>query len=202
MFKWLCFGLAVVFVTAILVMVNDIRVQVHRSAQVVLAAERSITDNLPVIVEKTRTTADTISGSLPEVVERVQTATEVMAELAEDIRQLKELAGLSHNPRDKNLIAYADDVLKTIEATGGVIGVHNNIRAGLKNTKPVKDWVSGARKEALFLTLLVSTKKDMARRLAKTKLGFNWYIQPPGKSPKPLLDWLKANHPETKQLDW
>src|SRR3954453_1820235 len=101
MFKWLCFGLAVVFVIAILLMVNDIRLTVHRSARVVLDAEKSITDNLPVIVEKSRLTADTISGSLPEVVEKVQTAAEVMAELAEDIRQLKELAGLTQNPRDK-----------------------------------------------------------------------------------------------------
>ena len=35
------------------------------------------------------------------------------AELATDIRQLKTLAGASDNPRDKNLIAYTDDVLKT-----------------------------------------------------------------------------------------
>lgn len=202
MFKWACFGLGVLFVVASLAILNDIRLQVRASARPIAEVGEVIENNLPPLVETTRKNAELIAENLPEVVDRTRSAAEVLGELAEDIRQLKELAGLTQNPRDKNLIAYADGALSAIEAAGGVIGVSKNVGSGIKNTVPVKEWISGARKEALFLTLLVRSKKEMANRLAKTKLGFHWWIQPPGKEPMRLIEWLRANHPETGQLDW
>jgi hypothetical protein len=40
----------------------------------------------------------------------------------------------------------------------------------------------------------------MLTRLAKTKFGSPWYIELPGKEPQTLLDWLKENHPESREL--
>jgi hypothetical protein len=202
MFKWLCFGLGVIFVVVSLWMLNDIRLTVRGTASNIDSAREMVNESLPPIVAKTRESADVIAANLPEVVGRTRTTTEVLAELATDIRQLKNLAGASENPRDKNLIAYTDDVLKTIEKAGGVIGVSKNIGRGLKNTVPVKEWVTGARKEALILTLIVRSKKEMVSRLATTNLGFNWWIEPPNRNPERLLDWLKHNHPDTRDLDW
>jgi hypothetical protein len=36
--------------------------------------------------------------------------------------------------------------------------------------------------------------------LARTRLGFAWYIQLPGQEPLRLLDWLRDTYPETKEL--
>ncbi|MFQ3593680.1 MAG: hypothetical protein SNJ82_10935 [Gemmataceae bacterium] len=202
MLKWAYFGLTSLFVIATLVMLNDMRLQVRASARPLAQVGELLEANLPSLVETTRQNADLIADHLPEVVERTRSAAEVLGELAEDIRQLKELAGLTQNPRDKNLIAYADSVLNCIESAGGVIGVSKNVGGGIKNTAPVKEWISSARKEALFLTLLVRSKKEMATRLTRTKLGFHWWIQPPGQGPMRLIEWLRAHHPETGQLDW
>jgi hypothetical protein len=202
MFKWYCLGLGALFVVGALWMLNDIRLQVRATTQPIGEVAEIVRENMPPLVETTRQNADIIAESLPEVVDRTHTAAEELGELAEDIRQLKELAGLTQNPRDKNLVAYADSLLARIEETGGVVGVSKNLGPGLKNTAPVKEWVNGARKEALFLTLLVRSKKEMATRLARTKLGFHWWIQEPNKEPVRLIEWLREQHPETKQLDW
>jgi hypothetical protein len=199
-------------------MLNDIRLQVRRSAELVQEAAGHINDglptlvarsrqtaevvatNLPEVVEKVKRTTDTVAESLPEVVDRVDRTTEVVAELAEDIRQLKELAGITSGKRDENLVAYANSLLKKIETSGGTIGVKKLTSRGLKNTQPAAEWAAGARKEAVILAILVKSKKEMLTRLGKTKLGLNWYMEMPGKDPVPLIEWLRENHAETKAL--
>jgi hypothetical protein len=218
MFKWACLGVAVVFLGVVGWMINDIRLQVRQSAAVIDTAGDSINEALPDIVKKSRLAGDTLAKNLPEVVERTRTTTETvaktlpelarnasraaeeLAELAEDIRQLKELAGVTTRDRDKSLIAYGNSLLRAVESSGGQIGVKKSLGKGLKNPQDAREWAVGARKEALFLSLLVKSKKEMLTRLAKTKLGFYWYIQLPGKEPVRLLDWLKENHPESKEL--
>jgi hypothetical protein len=204
MFKWACLAAGSVFLAALLWMVNDIRLQLGRSAGVVTEAGVTINENLPQVVERTRRTAEVVADHLPGVLDRAQVSAEVLAELAEDIRQLKELAGAGKE-RDRNLISYTDSLLRAIEQTGGKVGVSKTLslsRSSIKDARPVSEWVADARKEALFWMLLVSTKKDMAQKLARTKLGFPWMIEVPGSKPEPLLDWLKEHHPETKGLAW
>jgi hypothetical protein len=224
MFKWLCLGVGSLFLAATLWMVNDIRLNVARSATVVADTGGTINEKLPAIVASSRKAAELINdklpsivassgkaaelidGSLPDLVKNAGAATEVLAGLAEDIKQLKDLAGAGKE-RDKNLIAYTNSLLSAIEKTGGKIGMSKAFsvkRGSLKNTRPVAEWVADARREALFLMLLVSTKKDMAVRLSRTKIvGFDWWIEatPGGPSVK-LLEWMKENHPETKALSW
>src|SRR5262245_39744372 len=98
MFKWTALGVVVVFLGAVLWMIQDIRLQVRRSGQVVEKAGGIVNDELPVIVRRSKDTSEVISKNLPEVVERVRDAgdtlpqvvervdrtTEVVAELAED----------------------------------------------------------------------------------------------------------------------
>src|SRR5262249_49336432 len=152
----------------------------------------TINENLPAIVDKTKKTTDTLAEHLPEIVEKTRATTETLAELAEDIRQLKELAGVTSSVRDKNLVAYATSVLDTIEASGGSIGVKKTLGKGLKSPVPAKEWVVGARKEALFLTVLASSKKDFVTRLTRNKFHFPWYIQLADTEPVTLADWLKV----------
>src|SRR6516162_10894292 len=165
MFKWTCLAVAVVFLAVLGWLVNDFRLEIRRSGQMVQAAGQTINEHLPAIVDKTKRSTDTLAEHLPEIVEKTRATTETLAELAEDIRQLKELAGVTTSVRDKNLVAYATSVLDAIEVSGGTIGVKKTLGKGLKSPVPAKEWVVGARKEALFLTVLASSKKDFVTRL-------------------------------------
>jgi hypothetical protein len=214
MFKWICLGVAILFLGAVGWMINDIRLQVRRSAVVVDRIGTVVRDDLPNIIDSSKKTSVVVSTNLPEVVEKVRDAsdtlptvvervdrtTEVVGELAEDLRQLKELAGLTHAAKDKSVVAYAESVLKAIESSGGEIGMRKNVGSGLKNTRPAADWVREERREAVFLAVLGKSKKEMLNAIVKNKLGFAWYIQLPGQKSVKLLDWLKENHAETKGL--
>jgi hypothetical protein len=200
MFKWACLAVACVFLGLLAWLANDLRLEVHQSAQIVRDTGATINESLPAIVDKTRKSTDTLAEHLPEIVEKTRTTTETLAELAEDIRQLKELAGVSTPARDKNLIAYATSVLDFIDASGGTIGLKKTLGSGLKSPVPAREWAVGARKEALLLTVLSNSKKEFLTRLTRNKFRFPWYIQFGEKEPVTLLDWLKTNHPATKEL--
>jgi hypothetical protein len=200
MFKWTCLAVAVVFLALFAWLLNDVRVLIRDSSQIVHTTGQTVNQHLPTIVDKTRKTTDTLADHLPEIVEKTRTSTETLAGLAEDIRQLKELAGVSNTARDKSLVAYADSVLDAIDSSGGTIGVTKTFGKGLKSTLPAKEWVVAARKEALFLTAVTTSKKELMTRLSVTKFGFAWYIQFGEQEPVPLADWLKARHPATKEL--
>jgi hypothetical protein len=200
MFKWVCLTVVVIFLAAAGWMINDVRLEVRRSTQVLQTTGQTVNEQLPAVVEKVQISADVISEKLPEIVERIGKSTETLAELSEDIRQLKELAGVSNAARDKTLVAYADSVLDTIDSANGTIGLKKTFGSGLKNSVPAKEWVVGARKEALYLTVVARSKKELVTRLAENKFGSSWYIQIGGKDPVALFDWLKANHPATSEL--
>ncbi|MDB5392122.1 MAG: hypothetical protein JWM11_7768 [Planctomycetaceae bacterium] len=201
MFKWICLVTAIIFLGAVGWMINDVRQEIRRSIQEVHETGLTINEQLPPVVDKIRNSADVISESLPEVVERIKKSTETLAELAEDIRQLKELVGVSNTARDKSLVAYADSVLDTIDASKGSIGLKKTFGgSGLKNVLPAREWVVGARKEALFLTVVAKSKQELLTRLVENKFGSHWYIQLENQNPVDLIDWLKANHVATGEL--
>jgi len=182
-FKWACLAVAIGFFSLLTWMVNDVRLHVRQSGEMV------------------QTTGETINEQLPEIVDKVHTTTDTLAELAGDIRQLKELAGVTSSARDQNLVAYANSVVGLIEQSGGIIGLKKKLGGkGLKNESPAKEWAAGARKEAVLLTILARSKKELVARLAKNKFGSSWYIRIGDGEPVELLEWLKDNHPDTKAL--
>src|SRR5215213_620157 len=172
------------FLSVVVWMLNDIRMETRRSVQTFQATGQTVNEHLPEIVEKSRATTETV------------------AELAADVRQLKELAGMSGAARDQNLVAYADGVLDAVEQSGGTIGLKKLLGgSGLKDTLPAREWVAGARKEAVLLTVVAHSRRELATRLGKNKFGSPWYIQVGSAEPVPLLDWLRANHlPSTDVL--
>jgi hypothetical protein len=201
MFKWICLGVAVVFLSLFAWILYDVRVLIHETSEIVKSSGKTINEQLPTIVEKTRKTTDTLADHLPQIVEKTQKSTETLAELAEDIRQLKELAGVSNTVRDKSLLPFADGILDAIDASGGMIGVKKTFGSGLKSTQTAKEWVVGARKEALFLTAVARSRKELLTRLSENKFGSSWYIQIKDAEPVTLAEWLKAHHPAAKELE-
>jgi hypothetical protein len=166
-------------------MVNDVRLHVRESGEMV------------------QTTGETVNEHLPNILERVHTTTDTLAELAEDIRQLKQLAGLSSKARDENLVGYAESVLALIEKSGGTMGKKKFYGRGLKDERPAREWAAGERKLTVGLTAVAGSKKDLVMRLTRSwaGLGSPWYIRVGNQQPEPLLEWLKANHPATRE-EW
>jgi hypothetical protein len=182
-FKWTCLGVAAAFLGFIGWVAYDIRTQLRDSAETVRTAGRTVNDHLPAVVEKTQAT------------------TETLADLAADVRQLKELAGATGGVRDQNLVAYAEGALRQVEASGGTVGLKKVLGgSGLKSELPAQEWAAGARKEAVFLVAVARSRKELATRLATNKFGSPWYIRVGDQEPVPLLDWLREHHPPSRDL--
>lgn len=199
-FRWICLLVAVVFLSAILWMVNDIRLQVRHSVQTVQTAGATINQELPSIVEKSKKTTDVVAEHLPEIVDKTRLTTETLAELSQDIRQLKELAGVSATTRDQGLVKYADGILDAIEQSGGTVGLKKTFGGGLKSELPAKEWVVGGRKEALVLTVLAKSKAEFLERITHSKFGSAWYLQIGDQEPVQMKAWLLERHPASSEL--
>src|SRR5262249_26332860 len=108
MFKWICLAVAVVFLSVLAWMLNDMRLELQRSSELLRTTAKTINEHLPAIVDKTRKTTDSLAEHLPEIVQKLRTTTSTVAELTEDIRQMRELVGLAGGrKRDDGLMAYA-----------------------------------------------------------------------------------------------
>ena len=175
MTKWFYPALAVLVAAALLLMLNDLRIQARRSTETINA-------KLPEILDKTRRTADTL------------------AVLSEDIKKLRALAGATDGVRDPALVDYATAVLNQIEATDAVIGLMPKlIGSELKETQPAREWVVDARKEAVLLVFRAGSRDELLDRLCKNKFGSDWYIQPKGGQPVTLAEWVRKNVPAAKE---
>ncbi len=167
MFKWTCLALAVVTILGLGLVIIDLRAEVkHISA--------------------------TVNANLGEIMVNTRETTETLAILADDIKQLRDLAGATTGtPRDRTLVAYADRLLDLIESTDAVIGLDKKVFGeGLKDTSLAKEWAIDARKEALWLTFRVTSREEFVERLCKNKFGSDWYIQESDADPIPLIEWL------------
>jgi hypothetical protein len=193
MFKWSCFALAVVALLGFAWMLNDVRMEIKRTNQ-------QVNERLPEIIARVDQTTATVNQHLPRIVNRAETTAETFAEISEDLKQLKELAGLVNSPRDKNLVSYATSILQLIEAQDAVIGTRKLTGKGLSSPVPAREWAAGARKESLFLTAVVRSRGEYLNRLCTSLLRRTWYIQFDDQDPVPLKEWLKANHPDSKDL--
>ncbi|MGC1273834.1 MAG: hypothetical protein WBC44_09020 [Planctomycetaceae bacterium] len=157
-------------------MLNDLRLELKRSAA-------TVNRNLPVILDNTRKT------------------TETLAEVSSDIKDLRNLAGVQETPRDETLVVYADTLLDLIEAQQNTtIGTEKLVGQSLSDPLPARDWVAGARKEAVWLTFRAKSKRELLDRLTESKFGSPWKIQTGDAEPIALRDWLVENHPVTAEV--
>lgn len=153
-------------------------------------------------------TSVTVNEHLPPVLHNIKTISDVVAKLTEDVKNLRNLAGLGGAAaaattagRDGSLVAYADSLLDFLETQKGAkIGHEKLVGGGLKDLEPIEDWIRGARKEALLVTFLVKSKKDILERLCKNKFGFKFHIVPPTGDPMLLMDFAKKHHPDSASL--
>ena len=177
MFKWTCLAAALIVSAVMLWMVNDVRFHIRTSVD-------TVTRDLPMILDKTRDSAETMSM------------------LSEDIKQLRELVVGDQTSRDENIVAYETEILKLIENSGGKIGTKKLIGTGLSDPVPAREWVARERKLALWDQARSSSKADLLHRIGRsTVMNRVWYIDTGEKSPKTLVDWVKANHAPSHDLE-
>ncbi|MBI5367499.1 MAG: hypothetical protein HZA54_10720 [Planctomycetes bacterium] len=141
-------------------------------------------------------TTETVNQNLPRILEHTQKTTQVLANLSEDVRALRDLAGLADGAggavRDPSLVRYADDVLDRIEASGAQIGLAKKVfGSGLKDLLPAAEWVRGARKEALWLAFRATSREELLRGIGQNMYGSKWFIQAAGKEPVELETWVR-----------
>ena len=164
--RWLTLGVALIAIVLFALLLNDLRLEFKRTAV-------AVNQNLPEILDKTRKSADTLAA------------------LSEDIKQLRDLAGAS-GPRDRSLVAYADAALDAVEKSSGTIGLKSRVgREALRDPQPAAEWVTAARKEALWLSFRAKSKEELLDRLCETKFGSDWHLQLPNEEPVLLKEWIQ-----------
>ena len=145
--------------------------------------------------------AETVNRDLPVILANTRRSTETLAEVSRDIKEFRDLAGVQDAPRDETLVAYADEILDLIESQeNAVIGTEKLIGKELSDPLPAKEWVAGARKEAVVLTLRAKSRHELLDRLTNSKFGSSWRIKVASAEPVPLRDWLAENHAATAEV--
>jgi hypothetical protein len=76
------------------------------------------------------------------------------------------------------------------------------IGTGLSDPVPAREWVARERKLALWDQARSSSKADLLNRIGRsTVMNRTWYIDTGEKSPKSLIDWVKANHAPSREFE-
>lgn len=149
-----------------------------------------------------RKSVDTINRDLPMILDKTHDTAETMASLSQDVKQLRELVIGTSVKRDENIVAYEIEVLKLIEEASGVIGVKKLVGSGLSDPVPAKEWVARERKAALWDQARSTSKPDLLQRIGHSAvLKRAWYIDTGDKQPVSLVDWIKANHAPSRELE-
>jgi hypothetical protein len=209
LFKWACLGVAIVALTVYGWMLNDVRLEVKRlSPKVEKLADTGedvalkLDKHLPRIITETEQTGKTINTQLPPILERSEVAVDRLADLSDNFKQYRDLAGvLNAGSQNKPLFAYGTSVLSFIGDQKASIGVKKpGPKPALQQPIPAKEWARSAQKDAHFLSLVGKSKEDMLHGLARTRSVSPLYIQVAEQAPRLLGDWLKAMHPESQGL--
>jgi hypothetical protein len=145
-----------------------------------------------------RQTSATVNEKLPSILEKTERSATALAELSDDVRQLRDLAGAT-GPRDATLATYADSILDHLETSGLLVGTKAKLSDKLLDAQPAIEWTAAARKEALWLTFRAKSKQELLERLTKTKFGSEWYVQGQSADAKiqPLRQWIES-HPDLR----
>jgi hypothetical protein len=174
---------------------------VRRTSDNLNASSQSINENLPPILEKTRNATDALGEDIPAIVTRTRDVSETVSELAADLRKMKTALAHVKAERDPELVAYADSLLDFVGRTEAQVGARPliGLGSGLQNPVPAKAWAASARNEATLATIIHRSKLAVLTAMTSNALGQPWFMQF-GNKRVLMLDWLKQNHPETREL--
>ena len=199
MFKWACFGVAVLLAMAMLGLLYDLKRDVTSSLE---TARTAVTEaNLAVTTVNTR---------LPEILAEVKAGTETLSQLAEDVELIRSVAGIQENEGEHNLrslATYSDEIQKvlTSQAAGrnAVILIEEVFGSDLKEVETAEEFLVGLSKEMVSLILPLSkSRQEILYRVTHSGPPRRkpFYIRFPDTEPVKLEEFIRRHHPESAAL--
>jgi hypothetical protein len=225
MFKWACLAVAVIALSAFGWMLNDIRLQVRATAEkantladkadgalakvdahlpAILAqaekAGKQLDNHLPRILIETEAAGKSISTHLPRVLIQTEATLDNVADLSDEFKQYKSLMGVVHAAsQSKSLFSYGGSILGWLGGReDATIGVKKAGGEQLAAAVPAKEWAASAKRDVHFLSLVAQSKEEVLHGLSRSKTPKALHIQVGKEPPRPLADWLRETHAESK----
>jgi hypothetical protein len=197
-FKWVCLFFAVLAAGGLGWLLYDLDGELKQTARAVRefrADLQGLTQTAREVGDEIGRTTRTLNKDLPGIVENTRATAEAVARITEEMNQFRKLVGGSDRPAEEGLPVYANSLLEFIQASGGKVGLRNPLGRGLVLEQPADRWVMFARSQALALVFIARNRADYLNTLAGS-----YYIQVGDEAAKPLKEWLRANHPLSKEL--
>ena len=198
-FRWVCYGTAVLFGVILLWMIADLRAQVKESLNTAQETAREGNRAMKTVNEK-----------LPQIVTEVKKGTETLAELSEDVKLIKSVAGVGNDDQQRGLrglALYADALQKVFaEQTEGkeaVILLEKIFGADLKKHSTADEFLVALNKEMVTVILPLSkSREEILWRVCTSAppRRVPFHIQFPDQEPIPLEQFLREKHPASAEL--
>jgi hypothetical protein len=165
-------------------------------------AATTVNDQLPKLLAQSEQAATTINSHLPRLLASSETAIDNLSELSDSFKQYKGLMGMVHvATQNKDLLSYGSGILSWVRQQNVTIGVKKpGSDQELKRPTTAKDWAEAAQKDVHFLSLASASKAEVLHGLAKTNAAVAWHVQVGDQAPRPLADWVRENHPDSKDV--
>jgi hypothetical protein len=225
MFKWICLLVAIAALGGFGWMLNDMRMEVKvlaekadrltGQAEALLArtdeqlprimsqtekVTNQLDSHLPRILRTTEKAGETINSQLPTLLAHSETAVDSIADLSDSFKQYKGLMGVVHAAtRHEGLFSYGASILSFLGGSDATVGVKKP-GGGLRHAMPAKAFAAGANGDVHFLSLVSKTKEDMLHGLTRSTSLAALHVQVGDDPPQPLAAWLRAKHPESKDV--
>jgi hypothetical protein len=193
-FKWVCLLVAVIALSVFGWMLNDIRLQVHRTAEKADNLAEKADKQLPAILNNAERVSAQLDKHLPVILADAESAVDSLSAASQDLDLTRGLLGRGPGaPSDEKLATYGESILGLIarqpDATIGV--VQPSPGAGLKKPVPAKAWAAAHRGDPRILSTFAASEPEVLHGLARTFSAAPLHIQLPGQVPRLLADWLQ-----------
>ena len=199
MFKWVCLVAALIFGTAILWIVYDLKRDVTTSIAEVQIA-----------VKEANEAVATVNENLPAIVEEVKKGTETLSGLAQDVELIKSVAGVQNTESSRgirSLATYADEIQTVLadetEGKEAEIWIEEVFGSDLKRRETVEEFRVGLNKEMVAIILpLAKSKQEILYRACRSgpPRRVPFFIKLPDSEPVTLEVFIKQHHEESASL--
>ena len=199
MFRWACFGIAVLFGMGMLALLYDLKRDVTSSLETARTA-----------VTEANQAVTTVNSRLPEILAEVKAGTEALSQVADDVELIRSVAGIQDDESKHNLrslATYADEIQRVLTSEAAdrnaMILIEEVLGSDLKEVETVEEFLVGLNKEMVSLILPLSkSRQEILYRATYSGPPRRkpYYIRLPDAEPVKLEDFIKQHHPESAAL--
>lgn len=164
-------------------------------------AAANINLHLPPLLKNSEQAAATLNDQLPRLLASTEGAADGVAQLADDFGDYKAMMAVVHAAKqEKSIFSYGSSILSFLEDKPATIGRKKvGTEQPLTSAVPAKQWAGRARKAVPVLSSASASKGELLDSLTRTGSTSPWHIQFGKEAPRLLSDWIKENHPDSKE---